>query len=48
MVPKIPFPHKKKGQKETKADEKVEKVSAPEKDAATDATVIETAPETDK
>lgn len=39
---------KKKGKKETTADEKVEKVSAPEKDAATDATVIETAPETDK
>jgi preprotein translocase subunit YajC len=39
---------KKKGKKETPADEKVEKVSAPEKDAATDATVVETAPETDK
>lgn len=39
---------RKKAKKDTKAEAKVEKVSAPEKDGATDATVIETAPETDK
>jgi preprotein translocase subunit YajC len=38
----------KKGKKAPQAAAKVEKVSAPEKDAATDATVVETAPETDK
>ena len=39
---------KKKTKKEEKADEKVEKISAPEKAEAIDATVVETAPETEK
>ncbi|MDD3902631.1 MAG: preprotein translocase subunit YajC [Sphaerochaeta sp.] len=34
--------------KKTKKEEQVEKVSAPEKEAATDATVVETETETDK